>query len=162
MKIVLIAACAASLATMALAQTTPMPDNIKPTGIRAFAFNVVDLEKAKTFYENAIGLKTVTRVPATGEVREYLMNFTGVSTDRPVFIIYKVAGPRLPGQDNAGRVVFGTPDAAAIARRVVAAGGKANGEIRDGRTNIVFDPEGNRIELYQPAPPAAAPAAPAR
>ena len=140
----------------------PIPDAIKPSGFNGYALNVIDLEKERVFYEQAFGMKVAGRIPATGTLIEYLMNWTGVRTDRPLIILNKVTGPRQPGQDAAGRIVIGTPNAAELARRVVAAGGTVRGQIREGTYNFVFDPEGNLIELYQAPAPRPAAAAPAR
>lgn len=138
----------------------PLPDAIKPSGLNGAALNVIDLEKERAFYEQAFGMKVAGRIPETGELREYLMNWSGVRTDRPLIILNKVAGPRQPGQDAAGRLVIGAPNAAALARRAESVGGKVRGQVREGTFNFVTDPEGNLIELYQaPAGPAAAPAA---
>jgi catechol 2,3-dioxygenase-like lactoylglutathione lyase family enzyme len=136
----------------------PLPDAIKPSGFNGYALNVIDLEKERAFYEQAFGMKVAGRIPETGNLIEYLMNWTGARTDRPLIVLNKVAGPRQQGQDAAGRIIIGAPNAAELARRVVAAGGTVRGQIREGTYNFVFDPEGNLIELYQaPAPrPAAA------
>lgn len=160
MKIALLALTAATLvAGAAIAQTLPpMPDAIKPSGLNGVGVNVVDLEKERAFYEAAFGMKVAARIPETGNLQEYLMNWTGVRADRPLIVLNKATGPRQPGQDAFGRLIIGAPNAAALARRVVAAGGKVRGEIREGTYNFVFDPEGNAIELYQaPTAPAAAP-----
>jgi predicted enzyme related to lactoylglutathione lyase len=131
----------------------PLADAIKPSGLNGYALNVVDLEKERTFYEQAFGMKVAGRIPETGNLVEYLMNWTGVRADRPLIVLNKVAAPRQAGQDNAGRIIIGAPNAAELARRVVAAGGTVRGQIREGTYNFVFDPEGNLIELYQaPAP----------
>ena len=145
----------------AAAQTLPpLPDAIKPSGFNGYALNVLDLEKERAFYEAAFGMKVAGRIPETGNLIEYLMNWTGVRTDRPLIVLNKVAGPHQPGQDAAGRIIIGAPNAAELARRVVAAGGTVRGQIREGTYNFVFDPEGNLIELYQaPAPRPATPAA---
>jgi catechol 2,3-dioxygenase-like lactoylglutathione lyase family enzyme len=144
----------ALVATAAAAQTLPpMPDAIKPSGFNGYALNVVDLEKERAFYEQAFGMKVAGRIPETGNLQEYLMNWSGVRTDRPLIVLNKAAGPRDPGQDKAGRLIIGAPNAAELARRAVAAGAKVRGQIREGTYNFVFDPEGNLIELYQaPAP----------
>jgi catechol 2,3-dioxygenase-like lactoylglutathione lyase family enzyme len=144
----------ALLASAASAQTLPpMPDAIKPSGLNGYALNVVDLEKERAFYEQAFGMKVAGRIPETGALQEYLMNWSGVRTDRPLIVLNKATGPRDPGQDKAGRLIIGAPNAAELARRAVAAGAKVRGQIREGTYNFVFDPEGNLIELYQaPAP----------
>ena len=152
MRIAIILAVAA-IAGAARAQTLPpMPAAIAPTGLDGVALNVVDLEKERAFYEQAFGLKIAARFPATGDVREWIMNWTGKGADKPVLVLNKVAGPRQAGQDAAGRLIIATPNAAEIARRVVAAGGKVRGgQIRDGQINFGIDPEGNLIEIFQPS-----------
>jgi catechol 2,3-dioxygenase-like lactoylglutathione lyase family enzyme len=151
-----LALVAAAIAGSAAAQTLPpLPDAIKPSGLNGYALNVVDLEKERAFYEQAFGMKVAGRIPETGTLQEYLMNWTGVRENRPLIVLNKAAGPRDPGQDKAGRLIIGAPNAAELARRAVAAGGKLRGQIREGTYNFVFDPEGNLIELYQA--PAAAP-----
>ena len=161
-KLAIAAAVAAVIAVGAASAQTlpPLTDAIKPSGLNGYALNVVDIEKERTFYEQAFGMKVAGRIPETGNLAEYLMNWSGVRTDRPLIVLNKVAGPRQPGQDGAGRLIIGAPNAAELARRVVAAGGTVRGQIREGTYNFVFDPEGNLIELYQaPAPRPAAPAA---
>lgn len=152
--------CALAIAFVAPAfaadQLAPLTDAIKPSGLNGVALNVVDLEKEREFYMSVFGMKVAGRIPETGTLQEYLLNWTGVRENRPLIVLNKVAGPRLPGQDAAGRIIIGAPNAAELARRAVAAGGKLRGQIREGTYNFVFDPEGNLIELYQaPAAPAA-------
>ena len=163
MKLALTALAAALIAAGAVAAQTlpPLPDAIKPSGLNGYALNVLDLETERAFYEQAFGMKVAGRIPETGTLQEYLMNWTGVRENRPLIVLNRVPAPRQAGQDNAGRLIIGAPNAAELARRVVAAGGTVRGQIREGTYNFVFDPEGNLIELYQaPAPrPAAAPPA---
>ena len=129
--------------------------------LNGYALNVTDLEKAKTFYEKAFDMKVAGRIPETGNLQEYLMNWTGVRANRPLIILNKVAGPRKEGQSDAGRLVIGVDDAVAAARKAVASGGTARGTIREGALyTFVFDPEGNLIELFDLTPPPR-PAAPA-
>ena len=129
--------------------------------LNAYAINVVDAEKMRTFYQEAFGLKLAGRMPETGNLYQYLLNWTGVREQRPLIILTKVAGPRKEGQSDAGRLIIGVDDAVAAGRKAVAAGGRARGEIREGAPyTFVFDPEGNLIELFDLTPPAR-PAAPA-
>ncbi|HET9159713.1 MAG TPA: VOC family protein [Caulobacteraceae bacterium] len=147
---VLIGALAALAATTVSAQTLPpMPASAAPTGMDGVALNVVDLEKERAFYEQAFGMKVAAGFPATGEVREWLLNWSGKGTDKPVLVLNKVAGPRQAGQDAFGRLIIATPNAAEIARRVVAAGGKVRGQVRENAINFGIDPEGNLIEIFQ-------------
>jgi predicted enzyme related to lactoylglutathione lyase len=157
MRIVLALAAAALAGTAAAQALPPMPAAVAPSGLNGYALNVADLEKERTFYEQAFGMKVAGRIPDTGEVREWLMNWSGKREDRPLIVLNKTPGPRQTGQDVAGRLIIGAPNAAELARRVVAAGGKVRGQIREGTFNFVLDPEGNLIELYQ-APAAAGPA----
>lgn len=164
MKTLILAAALAAFANVAVAQAPalpPLPDAIKPSGLNGYALNVVDLERERTFYEQAFGMKVAGRIPETGNLQEYLMNWSGQRNDRPLIVLNKTAGARDPGQDKAGRLIIGAPNAAELARRVVAAGGKVRGQIREGTFNFVFDPEGNLIELYQAPAAAPAPARPA-
>ena len=162
-KLALAALAACALVGSAAAQTLPpIPDAIKPSGLNGYALNVVDLEKERAFYEQAFGMKVAARIPETGTLQEYLMNWTGVRENRPLIVLNKVPAPRQEGQNNAGRLIIGAPNAAELARRVVAAGGTVRGQIREGTYNMVFDPEGNLIELYQAAAPRPAAAPPAR
>jgi predicted enzyme related to lactoylglutathione lyase len=143
------ALCAGAAAAQPPAPLPPMPAAIAPTGLDGVALNVVDLEKERTFYEQAFGMKVAAGFPATGDVREWLLNWSGKGTDKPVLVLNKVAGPRGAGQDGFGRLIIATPNAAELAKRVVAAGGKVRGEIRSNALNFGIDPEGNLIELFQ-------------
>lgn len=132
--------------------------------LNAYAINVVDAEKMRTFYQTAFDLKLAGRMPETGNLYQYLLNWNGDRTVRPLIILTKVAGPRKEGQNDAGRLIIGVDDAVAAARKAVAAGARARGEIRENAPfTYVFDPEGNLIELFDLTPPPAAPrpAAPA-
>jgi predicted enzyme related to lactoylglutathione lyase len=153
MKPIFVAAAAALIAGAAAAQTPPalppMPAAIAPTGMDGVALNVIDLEKERAFYEQAFGMKIAAGFPATGDVREWLLNWSGKGTDKPVLVLNKVAGPRGAGQDGFGRLIIASPNAAEIAKRVVAAGGKVRGQIRDNAINFGIDPEGNLIEIFQ-------------
>lgn len=150
---------ALSLAAPALAQPPaaslpPITDAMKSLGLRGYALNVADLERERAFYEAAFGMKVASRIPATGTLREYVMNWTGNNADRPAIVLNLVPGARQAGQDAAGRLIIGSADAANLARRAVAAGAKARSAITTG-TTMIFDPEGNLIEIFQP--PVAAP-----
>jgi hypothetical protein len=76
----------------------PMPDSIKPSGFNGYALNVVDLEKERLFYEQAFGMKVAGRIPETGNLQEYLMNWSGVRNDRPLIVLNKAAAPRDPAR----------------------------------------------------------------
>jgi YD repeat-containing protein len=126
------------------------------------ALNVIDLEKERAFYEAAFGMKVAGRIPETGNLQEYLMNWTGVRENRPLIVLNKTAVAHKDGDREPGRLIIGVDDAVAVGRKAVAAGAKAQREIRDGAAyTFVYDPEGNLIEIFDLTPPPR-PAAPAR
>ncbi len=149
------ALCAATLTAQAHAQAgPPLTDDIRPMRMSGIGLNVTDIEKQKAFYTDVLGFKVIARVPAKdGTAREYLLGLTGSLTADTLIVL--TAHAPTAGSTGFGRIVLVVPQGRKMAERIVAAGGKARNPV-DG-TNIVFDPEGNMIELYQR--PAAAPAA---
>lgn len=108
--------------------------------------NVKDIERQKAFYTDVLGYKVAARVPAKdGTAAEYLLGLTG-SVASDTLLVLTAHAPQT-GSTSFGRIVLVVPNGRSMAERVVAAGGKARA-IVDG-TNIVYDPEGNVIELYQ-------------
>jgi catechol 2,3-dioxygenase-like lactoylglutathione lyase family enzyme len=90
-------------------------------------------------------------VPATGPVQEYLLGFTGNAQADTLVVMRQ--GQVVPGATSFGRIVLVVPNGRKLAERIAAAGFPP-AKIADG-TNIVKDPDGYTIELYQrPAPPA--------
>jgi len=101
------------------------------------------------FYTEVLGFKVDAKVPATGPVVEYLLGFTG-NTQADTLVVMR-QGPVVPGATSFGRIVIVVPNGRKMAERVGAAG-YPPARIVDG-TNIVKDPDGYTIELYQrPAP----------
>jgi catechol 2,3-dioxygenase-like lactoylglutathione lyase family enzyme len=112
---------------------------------------VSDLERSKKFYTEVLGLKVDAKVPAQGEAVEYLLGMTGDIRADTLIVIRK--GEVKPGATEFGNLVIVVPNGRKMAERVAAAGYKPD-KIVDG-TNIVKDPDGYKIELYQrPAPKA--------
>jgi len=146
---ILAAACLAA-SSPAFAQTTPAPtDDTKPIRISGVGLRVSDLERSKTFYTEVLGLKVNAKVPAQGEPVEYLLGLTGDIRADTLIVIRK--GEMVPGATEFGNVIIVVPDGRKMAERVAAAG-YPPAKIVDG-TNIVRDPDGYKIELYQrPAP----------
>lgn len=148
------AIAAACLTTApALAQTPPatpaLADDIKPIRISGVGLRVADLERSKKFYTEVLGLKVNAKVPAQGEAVEYLLGLTGDIRADTLIVIRK--GEIVPGATEFGNVVIVVPDGRKMAERVAAAG-YPPAKIVDG-TNIIRDPDGYKIELYQrPAP----------
>lgn len=147
------ALAAASLAAVlpAFAQTPPTApaDDIEPIRISGVGLRVSDLERSKKFYTEVLGLKVNAKVPAQGEPVEYLLGLTGDIRADTLIVIRK--GEVVPGATEFGNIVIVVPDGRKMAERVAAAG-YPPAKIVDG-TNIVRDPDGYKIELYQrPAP----------
>ena len=145
-----IAATSASFADKALAQSAPpMPVEIKPTRVSGLGLTVSDLERSRKFYTDVLGLTVDAQVPAQGKPVELLLGMTG-DTKADTLVVMR-QGEVVPGAAKFGRIVIVVPDGRKLAERVAAAGFPP-ARIVDG-TNIIKDPDGYVIELYQrPAP----------
>jgi lactoylglutathione lyase len=146
-----VAGLALATATAASAQTAvpPLDGAIKPTRESGMGLRVSDLERSMHFYTDVLGYKIDQKVPATGKTVEYLLGYTGDSQADALLVISQ--GVAQPGATTFGRLILTVPNGRALAERVKANGGSAD-KIVDG-TNIVKDPDGYVIELYQrPAP----------
>lgn len=126
----------------------PLPEAAKPSRLAGTGLYVVDIEKVRAFYADVLGMKVVQRIPAQGPVREYILSFGDNTSDGPILVLTKTAKPVAKPADY-GRIIFTVPDGAALARRAAAAG-YPPARIAEG-TNIITDPEGHRIELFQRA-----------
>jgi catechol 2,3-dioxygenase-like lactoylglutathione lyase family enzyme len=95
-------------------------------------------------------MKVDAKVPATGgPVVEYLLGMTG-NTQADTLVVIR-QGVVQPGATGFGRIVIVVPSGRKMAERVKAAGYPV-ANIVDG-TNVITDPDGYKIELYQrPAP----------
>ena len=158
LRIIAIALAVASLGAAALAQTASVPalqDAEKPIRVSGLGIKVSDLERSKKFYTEVLGLKIGARVPAQGEAAEYLLGLSGDIRSDTLIVIRK--GEVKPGATEFGNIVIVVPNGRAMAERVAAAG-YPPAKIVDG-TNIVKDPDGYTIELYQRPGPAKMPAA---
>jgi len=142
-----LAACAALIASTAAAQTAPpLPDDTKPIRVSGVGLTVSNLERSKAFYTEVLGLKVDARVPAQGPAVEYLLGMTGDLRADTLIVLRQ--GEVKPGAAAFGRVVLVVPNGRKMAERVAAAGVAQPTPARDG-TNVVSDPDGYRIELYQ-------------
>jgi lactoylglutathione lyase len=142
-----VAAAALAIATSALAQAPvpPLTDDIRPIRASGLGLTVSDLEKSMKFYTEVLGFKVDAKVPANGPVVEYLLGFTG-NTQADTLVVLR-QGQVVPGATGFGRIVIVVPSGRKMAERVAAAG-YPPARIVDG-TNIVKDPDGYTIELYQ-------------
>jgi catechol 2,3-dioxygenase-like lactoylglutathione lyase family enzyme len=151
---VFVAAVSLALATSALAQAPvpPLTDDVRPIRASGLGLTVSDLERSMKFYTEVLGFKVDAKVPATGgPVVEYLLGFTG-NTQADTLVVLR-QGAVQPGATSFGRIVLVVPSGRKMAERVAAAGFPP-ARIVDG-TNIVKDPDGYTIELYQRPAPAA-------
>jgi catechol 2,3-dioxygenase-like lactoylglutathione lyase family enzyme len=150
---VFVTAAALAFATAAVSQgpVPPMPDDVRPIRASGLGLNVSDLERSMKFYTEVLGFKVDAKVPATGPVVEYLLGFTG-NTQADTLVVLR-QGQVQPGATTFGRIVIVVPSGRKMAERVAAAG-YPPARIVDG-TNIVKDPDGYTIELYQRPAPAA-------
>jgi lactoylglutathione lyase len=117
-----------------------------------------DSETLGRFYAAAFGLKETNRIQTqTGP--ELFLNFGATAeaaraNDAPAVVIMQT--PEGPAGDEVMHVIFTVTDAAATAAAAKAAGGTVTREPSEYANSGIFisfvvDPEGNHIELIQPA-----------
>lgn len=140
---------------IAFAATAAAHAEVSLNSVRVVAKNAEALGR---FYSAAFGLKETNRLnTATGP--ELFLNFGDTveaarASAAPAVVIMQT--PDGPAGDPVMHVIFTVSDAAATAAAAKAAGGTVTREPSQyGNTGIfigfVVDPEGNRIELIQPA-----------
>jgi lactoylglutathione lyase len=142
-------------APLAMAQTSPaslppIPADTLPVRVSGLGLRVSDLDRSVKFYTDALGLRIDAKVPGKdGKVVEYLLGLSGDTKADTLIVLSQ--GEVVPGSSNFGRIVIVVPNGRKMAERVAAAG-YPPAKIVDG-TNIIKDPDGYVIELYQrPAP----------
>jgi lactoylglutathione lyase len=117
-----------------------------------------DSEALGRFYAGAFGLKETNRIQTqTGP--ELFLNFGATvdaarANEAPAVVVMQT--PAGPAGDEVMHVIFTVTDAAATVAAVKAAGGKVTREPSEYANSGIFiafvvDPEGNHIELIQPA-----------
>jgi len=139
------AACAVFSNPTYAQSVPPLPAEIKPTRVSGLGLTVSDLEKSRKFYTEVLGLTVDAQVPAQGKPVELLLGMTG-DTKADTLVVMR-QGEVVPGATKFGRIVIVVPDGRKLAERVAAAGFPPT-KIADG-TNIIHDPDGYVIELYQ-------------
>jgi predicted enzyme related to lactoylglutathione lyase len=146
-------ALVAALALLSLAAATEAAVTLN--SVRIVAKNAETLGK---FYTAAFGLKETNRLQTQGGP-ELFLNFGDTldaarANDAPAVVIMQTAAG--PAGDPVMHVIFTVTDAAATAAAAKAAGGTVEREATQFGTSGIFiafvvDPEGNHIELIQPA-----------
>ena len=145
------AALALSFATAALAEVS----------LNSVRVTAKDAEALARFYDQAFGLKETNRLQLQGNAVELFLNFGATpeaarANSSPQVVIMQTAEG--PGADATMHVIFTVSDAAATANAIKAAGGTLEREPTPyGNSGMMIgfaiDPEGNHIELIQPARP---------
>lgn len=123
----------------------PLAEDEHPIRISGLGIRVSDLEKSLDFYTRVLGLKVGARVPREGEAVEYLLGMTGDIRADTLIVIRR--GEVKSGATEFGNIVIVVPNGRKMAERVAAAGYPQT-RIVDG-TNLIKDPDGYTIELYQ-------------
>lgn len=144
-SIVLATVAALSAGAAYAADLAPLADDQRPIRASGVGLNVSDLERSRKFYEDVLGFKVDARVPAQGPAVEYLMGLTGNLRADALIVLRQ--GAVTPGATGFGRIIVTAPSGRALAERAAAAG-YPPAKIVDG-TNIIRDPDGYAIELYQ-------------
>jgi catechol 2,3-dioxygenase-like lactoylglutathione lyase family enzyme len=145
----LFAALAALLAAAPACAQTPVAaitEDVKPIRVSGLGLTVSDLDRSMKFYTEVLGLQVDAKVPdKSGKVVEYLLGLTG-NTRADTLVVLR-QGEVVEGATKFGRIVLVVPSGRKLAERLAAAG-YPPARIVDG-TNIVHDPDGYAIELYQ-------------
>jgi catechol 2,3-dioxygenase-like lactoylglutathione lyase family enzyme len=140
-----------SLPLGAQSPVAPLSDDVKPIRLSGLGIRVSDLERSRKFYTEVLGFKVAAKVPAQGDPVEYLLSLSGEVRTDTVLVIRK--GEVKAGAQEFGSITLVVPSGKKMAERVATAGFPPD-KIVEG-TNIVRDPDGYKIELYQrPASPA--------
>jgi lactoylglutathione lyase len=142
-----VAAACVAVAGAASAQSAPLiPAEVKPLRVSGLGLRVSDLDRSMKFYTEVLGLTVDAKIPGKdGKVVEYLLGMTGDTRADALIVLSQ--GEVAPDAKKFGRIVLTVPNGRKLAERVAAAG-YPPARIVDG-TNIVTDPDGYTIELYQ-------------
>lgn len=146
MKIAILGLVAA-LAAAGVARAEPPPAALMPQGISGSGWSVLDLEAARAWYIDKLGMKLLRTYDRNGKPFEYIMGYDGPPGGA---ILALLAAPQRPAGPNAmSRIILKVPDARALAAHL-AKQGIATREVVPGVAYFLADPEGNPIELYTP------------
>jgi catechol 2,3-dioxygenase-like lactoylglutathione lyase family enzyme len=150
MRLSMIAVLGASLALTGPAALAAPPAALKPAHIAGPGVNVVDLEGAKAWYVDKLGMNVVRTYDRDGKPFEYVLNFND-GPDRAVLVLAR-SPQRPPGPNLNSRLILLAPDAKALAAHLKTVGVEPREVVPD-VAYFIRDPEGNPIELYTPPKP---------
>ena len=141
------------LAALALAGATraePPPAGLAPLGIAGSGWSVLNIDAARDWYIDKLGMKLLSTYRRDGKPFEYIMGYAG-SPNTAVLAL--LASPTRPAGANVmSRIILKVPDAKALAAHL-AKQGIVTREVVPGVAYVLSDPEGNPIELYTPPSP---------
>ena len=123
------------------------PAALKPAHIAGPGVNVADLEAAKAWYVDKLGMSQVRSYDRNGKPFEYVLNFND-GPDRAVLVL-ALSARRPPGPNLNSRLILLVPDAKGLAAHLKTVGVEAR-EVVPEVAYFIADPEGNPIELYTP------------
>lgn len=147
MKMLIGAAMAAGLTLGAGTAIAAPPAGLKPAHISGPGVNVADLEAAKAWYIDKLGMSQVRSYDRAGKPFEYVLNFND-GADRAVLVL--MSSPQRPAGPNLNsRLILLVPDAKGLAAHLKTVGVEAR-EVVPNVAYFIADPEGNPIELYTP------------
>lgn len=138
---------AIALVAVGMARAEPPPTSLMPQGITGSGWNVMDLEAARAWYIDKLGMKQVGTYARDGKTIEYIMGYGG-SPDAAILALL-AAPQRPPGPNAMSRLILRVPDAKALAAHLTRQGITTR-EVVPGVAYFLADPEGNPIELYTP------------
>lgn len=150
MKLSTIAALGAGLALVASAATAGPPAGLTPAHVSGPGVNVLDLEAARTWYVDKLGMHVVRTYDRAGKPFEYVLNFND-GPDRAVLVL-ALSTRRPPGPNLNSRLILLVPDAKGLAAWLKTVGVEPREVVKD-VAYFVVDPEGNPVELYTPPKP---------
>jgi len=136
----------------ATGEVTAIPANLKPDRIRSSVILVADLPGMTKWYETVWGFVKTREVNAS----EYVFSLDPSNANATALILQK--GVRQPGATTYGRLILNVANAKGVAD-FLQTHGVSTQQVIPNQAYFINDPEGNRIEIYQAAPPAAAPPA---
>lgn len=138
--------------TPATGEVTAMPANLKPDRIRSSVIMVSDLPGMTKWYETVWGFVKTREVNAS----EYVFSLNPADPNATALILQR--GARQPGATSYGRLILNVANAKGVAD-FLQTHGVTTRQVIPNQAYFINDPEGNQIEIYQAAPPAAAPPA---